>query len=131
MITSFYAGLLGLLYFFISLETIKARRSQKVSLGAGPKDEIIHLVSAHNNFANYTPLFLLLFFFIDSASYPLYLLHFLGICFLTGRVLHFLTMKNKETTFKKRKLAMQFTLWPIIFLSLWNIYDFLINLILV
>jgi uncharacterized membrane protein YecN with MAPEG domain len=125
MITSFYAGILGLLYFVISLETIKARRKEKISLGAGSENQIIHLVSAHNNFASYVPLFLILLFLIEKAGYHFFFIHLIGIIFFGGRMLHFLTMKNKEKTFTKRKLGMQMTLFPLIILSLMNCYDFL------
>lgn len=125
MITSFYAGILGLLYFGISIETIKARGKEKVSLGTGDQNQLLHLVSAHSNFASYTPLCLFLLFLVEKSSYEPYLIHLVGIIFLIGRVLHFLTMMNRETTFKKRKLSMQLTLWPLIFLSLLNCYEFI------
>lgn len=129
MITTFYAGILGLLFFVISLETIKARGKEKVSLGAGEHNQLIHLVSAHNNFASYTPLFLILLYFVEQASYSNYLIHLTAFTFLIGRVLHFLTMLNKEKTFSKRKLSMQLTLWPLIFLSLFNCYIYLMSII--
>jgi uncharacterized membrane protein YecN with MAPEG domain len=129
MITMFYAGILGLLFFIISIATIKARGREKVSLGVGEHNQIIHLVSAHSNFANYTPLFLILLYFVEQRSYPAYLIHLLAITFLIGRVLHFLTMLNKEKTFSKRKTGMQLTLWPLILLSLLNCYIYVKNII--
>jgi len=127
MITSLYAGLLGILYFFISLETIKARGSEKVSLGTGNQNQIIHIVSAHSNFASYTPIFLLLFYFLETFQINFLLVHMMGIVFITGRILHYLTMKNKEESFKQRKLAMQLTLWPLIILSSCNIFFYFIH----
>lgn len=126
MITALYGGFLGLLFFFISLETIKARGAQNISLGVGDNNQIIHLVSAHNNFASYTPIFIILMYFLELHKVSDYLLHTIFIIFLIGRVLHFLTMKNKEQTFKKRKLAMHLTLWPLILSSCLNLIFYVI-----
>lgn len=122
MVTSLYVGILGLLYFWISIETIKARGANKVSLGPGQNNEILHLVSAHSNFASYTPFFLFSLFLLEYQTVSRYALHCLAIIFVIGRVVHFLTMRNQEKTFKYRKAGMLLTLWPLIIVCVWNIY---------
>ncbi len=122
MVTSLYLGILGLLYFWISIETIMARGKNKVSLGAGENNEIIHLVSAHGNFSSYVPFFLLALYLLEQQTVSAYAIHALAAVFVCGRVLHFLTMRNKEKTFKYRKAGMMLTLWPLIIVSVWNIY---------
>lgn len=125
MVTSLYLGILGLLYFWISIETIMARGKNKVSLGAGQNNEIIHLVSAHSNFSSYTPFFLFSLFMLEQQTVSLYAIHALAVVFVIGRFVHFLTMRNQEKTFKHRKTGMMLTLWPLIIVSLWNIYCFI------
>lgn len=125
MITSLYAGILSILFFWISLETIKARGREQISLGAGENNQIIHLVSAHSNFASYVPLLLFLMYLLEVKSFNSVFLHFTGVIVVTGRILHFLTMRNKETTFKKRKLGMQLTLFPLLWLGILNAFIFL------
>ncbi|MBY0316067.1 MAG: MAPEG family protein [Bdellovibrionales bacterium] len=127
MMTSLYIGLLGLLYFKISLDTIIARGREKVSLGPGANNEVLHLVSAHGNFSSYAPLFLLMFFLLEQQNTNSVLLHVIGVTFSVGRVLHYLTMKDKERTVKKRKLAMQLTLWPMNALAIINIYAYVMQ----
>jgi uncharacterized protein len=122
MITSLFVGLLGLLHFKISLDTINARGREKVSLGSGANNEIIHLVSAHSNFSSYTPIFLIMFYLLEVQSFSSAVLYLLGFSFLLGRTFHFLSMKDKEQVFKKRKLGMQLTLFPLIILSILNVY---------
>ncbi len=112
-----YASLLGFLYFYISLTVIKGRRSNKVSLGPGSDNEILHLTSAHNNFASYVPLFLIMLYILEVNGAYSVLIHSLGVAFLAGRILHFLSMKNQEKTFEKRVLGMKLTLWPLIISS--------------
>jgi uncharacterized membrane protein YecN with MAPEG domain len=128
MITGFYAGLLGILYFIISLETIRARGREKVSLGIGEHNQLLHIVSAHSNFASYTPIFLILHFFAGAWGPPLFL-HALGTAFFIGRSLHFLTMRDKERTFRRRKLGMMLTLWPLIILSGANVVFYLLSVV--
>lgn len=109
-----YTGIFGLFYFFISISVIKARHRNKVSLGPGKENEIVHLVSAHSNFASYTPFFLICLFLLETGGASQILIHVLALAFLTGRVLHFLTMRNQEKTFKFRKAGMMLTFWPLI-----------------
>jgi len=80
MIVSFYAGLLALLYFKLSVDVIKARRLHKVSLGCGPNDEIAAVISAHANFAAYVPLLLLLLWMVETSTvFPSPLVHAIGM----------------------------------------------------
>lgn len=109
-----YTALLGFLYFYISLSVIKGRWKHKVSLGSGESNEIIHLVSAHSNFASYVPYFLFSFFLLEQGGLNIWMLHLLGVVFTIGRLLHFLTMKNQEQSFKFRKLGMMLTFWPML-----------------
>lgn len=72
MFTNLYIGLLTLLYFKISLETINARRSNKISVGAGDNNEIAGIVSAHSNFNSYVPIILCCFIYMKpQISQPL------------------------------------------------------------
>ena len=121
MITSLYVGILGLIYFKISLDTIKGRRSSKISLGAGENNQILHLVSAHNNFSSYAPLFIICLFLLESQGFNSMVLHLISIGFVVGRLLHYLSMKDKEMDFKLRVLGMQLTLWPLIIFFVLNI----------
>ncbi|MGB0453017.1 MAG: MAPEG family protein [Bacteriovoracaceae bacterium] len=121
MVTSFYLGLLTFLYFKISLAVIKGRQSQKISLGGGTENEILHLTSAHNNFASYTPLFLFALYLLEIQEISLILIHILGVTFFIGRILHYHSMKEKISNFKLRKLGMMMTLWPLLIVALANI----------
>ena len=97
MITSLYAGILGLLFLKITLDTIKVRRRFKVSLGNGPNNEIQQFVSAHSNFAAFA-IFLIvqLFLFERSNLVPGYIIHLLGTSFSLGRFLHYFAFSSSE-----------------------------------
>ncbi len=126
MITSLFAGLLGLLYYFLTMSVIRARLKHQVSLGYGENNEIAPIVSAHSNFISYVPFFLILLFLLESGSLiHISLIFLLGLSFFIGRVIHFLGFKGKEMNFKLRKLGMQLTLFPLIIVSVGNICVFL------
>lgn len=124
MITSLYAGILGIIYYFISTDTIKARRKNKISVGSGKNNEILHLVSAHNNFASYIPLLLILLYLLEQQNVYPWLLHLLAISFVAGRLFHYYAFKAEEMNFKGRVRGMVLTLFPLIILSVLNIFIF-------
>lgn len=124
MLISLYLGFLSLLYFAISITVIKARWKNKVSLGAGENNELLHLVSGHSNFASYVPIFLLMILALELQKFNPLILHILCIIFCVGRVIHFITMKDQEKKIKLRKPAMMLTFWPLIIAACLNIYTY-------
>jgi uncharacterized protein len=122
MIAGLYFSLLTLLFFRISVDTIKARRRHQVSVGNGPGNEIAHLTSAHANFSSYTPFFLVGLFFLElsATSQPvlvLVMVHALGLSFTFGRLFHYLAFRTSTMNFKYRKIGMHLTLWPLLLLA--------------
>ncbi len=125
MITSLYASLLVFLYFKLTMSVVKARHKYEISLGVGKNDEIIGIVSAHNNFSQYVSIFLILLFLVEYSSiFHSLIIHLLGICFFLGRYLHFIALDG-EMNFKKRKLGMQLTIWSLLILMSLNLFSFL------
>jgi uncharacterized membrane protein YecN with MAPEG domain len=122
MISFIYTGILGLVLFKLSLDTIAARRKHQISLGTGDNNEISSIVSAHANFIAYTPILLILLGIIEYSSFlPVLLIHALGVVIVLGRVLHYYAFKG-EMSFKPRVVGMHFTLWPLLLMSLIVVY---------
>jgi uncharacterized membrane protein YecN with MAPEG domain len=111
MISSIYIGLLGLILFKISLETIKGRRKHQISLGPGDEDQIQAVVSAHSNFVAYAP-FLAIMLFLHDSYFPIpkLIIHLVGIVTVLGRWFHFQAMISPKMNFKMRVLSMHMTL---------------------
>jgi uncharacterized membrane protein YecN with MAPEG domain len=121
MITSLYVGILGLLFFVITMDTIRARQNNQISLGYGENNEIIAIVSAHSNFVAYFFIVMLMLYLCEASGvYPNILIHIFGAGFTLGRYLHYQAFKGKMN-FKLRKVGMHLTLWPVLFLSVMNI----------
>lgn len=121
MLTSLFAGLLGLIYITLTIYVIKNRRRLKISLGDGGNPRMQKAISAHNNFQNYVPIFLILLFMIELNSFlPKSLIVTLGSFFTLGRILHFVGIT--QGSFKFRVPGMMMTILPIIFSSLVNLF---------
>lgn len=126
MVTSMFAAVLTLLFVVMTFRVIKGRRKNKISLGYGPNNEIIELVSAHSNFSNYTFLFLILMHLAESSGFiSIYIFLIIGIIFMYARVIHFEAMISEKMNFKSRVRGMQLTIISLIVLAVLNFYTFL------
>lgn len=87
-ITTFYAGLLALLYLVLAGNVIRTRGALKVNLGDGGHELLQRRIRAHGNFAEYAPLGLVLLGLLEAGGLPPWGLHALGISLLAGRLAH-------------------------------------------
>ena len=70
-ITAIYAALLGLLFLALSVNVVRTRRATRVSLGAGDHPLLERRIRAHGNFAEYTPIALILIAFVPGPPHRL------------------------------------------------------------
>ena len=87
-VTPLYGGILALLFIYLSLATVKQRFKQKVSIGTGDNKDMVKAMRAHANFAEYTPIGLLLMVMAELQGAPIWAMHFLGVLLLAGRFMH-------------------------------------------
>ena len=88
MVTPLYAGLLGLWFFILSFRVIRRRGSGRISLGDGGNADMLRVIRAQANFAEYVPLALLLMLMLEMGRSSIYVLHALGLTLLVARLLH-------------------------------------------
>ncbi len=88
MIAFLYAGLLSLFYIFLSARVIQGRYKHRISLGGGGDKDMECRMRVHGNFAEYTPIGLIVLFGIDYADYADVIVHGFGFMLLAGRILH-------------------------------------------
>lgn len=96
MVVSLYASLLAIIFVFLSVLVIKARISVQVSLGSGSSKLLEQRIRAHANFSEYTAFVLLLLFMAEYQGVASYIIHLLGILFLTGRISHLYSLAFYE-----------------------------------
>ena len=70
------------------MRVIRYRGAAQISLGDGGDPHMLRLQRAHANFAEYTPLILLMMGFLEVSHISIYVLHALGVALLLARLLH-------------------------------------------
>lgn len=86
-VTPLYAGLLALWFVLLSARVVNLRR-RGIIFGDNGEVDVIRVVRAQANFAEYVPLALLLLGFLEVSRHSIYLLHALGLVLLVARLLH-------------------------------------------
>ena len=125
MITALYAGILGLIYVFLSFFVIKGRFQHRVSLGDGQNDDLVRRIRLHSNFIEYVPLALFLIFLIEYNQLSDWVIHGLGGMLLLGRILHPFGMLFKNGVSFYRTGGMIMTLCVLIIASVLCLLSFL------
>lgn len=94
MIVGFYAALSALFFIYLSLRVIKLRRTRKVSVGPAGDAEIERAMRVQANFAEYTPIALLMLALAEFNGLNGALVHALGAIFLAARFGHFVGFRS-------------------------------------
>lgn len=130
MIAFFYASLLAIFFIFLAVNVIKGRRKNKVAMGDQGNEVMIRKIRAQANFAEYTPLFIILLYFAETAGLPAIFIHLLGVIYLFGRLIHsygILCAEPNSNNFKFRIFGMVCTLNSIGALSLYLLVNYIIS----
>lgn len=87
-IAPLYAGLIALLYIYLSVRVIGRRRDARISVGDAGDPDMFKRIRVQGNCAEYAPLGLILLGMAELQGAPGWVLHLLGLMLLSGRVLH-------------------------------------------
>ena len=120
-ITAFYAGLLGILFFYFSVLVVKGRFTKKISLGDGGDHHLQQMIRAHGNFSEYTPIVLILLFIAEINLSNSIILHLAGTALLSGRFIHAFGLRRHSGISWQRISGMLLTFASLITLSVLNI----------
>ena len=88
VITPLYAALAAVILIVLALRVIGARRGRGIAIGDGADDGMARRIRAHGNFAEYTPLALVLILLLELGGAPDWQLHLLGAALILGRIVH-------------------------------------------
>lgn len=89
MITALYAAIFALMAVALTLNVIATRRKERIGFGNGGNELLARKRSAHSNFIEQTPLFVILLFLIERQALVNDLgLYVLGGVFLFARFAH-------------------------------------------
>ena len=124
-ITPIYAALLGLIFVVLSIKTIIIRRQNKVAVGDGNNLLLQRAMHVHANFAEYTPIAIILVGFVEGLKYNLIIVHILLTAFLLGRIIHAYGLSKIDEDFRFRVFGMVLTFNVITISSALIIFNFL------
>jgi uncharacterized membrane protein YecN with MAPEG domain len=105
-IVPYYAALLALLFVFLSVRVVAARREHRVSIGMGGQHALERRVRVHANFAEYVPFALLLLGMAELRGAPAPVLHVLCLVLLFGRAAHAWGVSRPDEDFRFRVAGM-------------------------
>ena len=116
IITALYAGLAGLIYFWLTLAVVRHRRGKRILHGDGDDAKVAKSIRGQGNAAEQMPMILILMGLTEMLGAPSIALHVAGLAFIIGRVhgLHF----NGYIGCQVRPAGMGLTLLVLIVLSL-------------
>lgn len=105
-----YAALLGIVFFVLSVRTLRLRRSLNLAIGDGGNPVMLRAMRVHSNFAEYVPLCLVLLGFSELQGTSPMVLQLLGLCLLLGRLSHAYGVSQPRENFAFRISGMALTL---------------------
>jgi len=120
-ITPLYAGLIALLFVYLSLRVITVRHSDRISLGDGGKSDMEKRIRAQGNCAEYAPIALILLALAEFQGAPVWVIHLLGIMLLSGRIIHAWGLSQSPQNLRARVIGMLLTLMMITFTAIADI----------
>ncbi len=126
-IVSLYTSLLLILFFVLSINTIRKRRKTKIPIGHSENPEMLRAMRAHSNFAEYVPLNLFAIYLVESHGATPLLVHFLGFSTLLGRLLHAYGISQNNENFKFRVTGMALTFTALLSSAGYLAFSFLTN----
>lgn len=126
-IISLYTALLAMLFFVLSVKTIRTRRKTKIAIGHNGNTEMLRAMRAHANFSEYVPLTLFAIYLAEAQGANSILIHILGATLLTARLLHAYGITQEKENFKFRVTGMALTFSVLLITAGYLIIAFLIR----
>ena len=126
-LTGFYASLLGILYIGLAINIIRLRIKFQVGIGDGDNRVLAQAIRVHGNFAEYTPIALILLASYELNGASIMMLHALGATLVVGRVLHAIGLTKTIGISIQRQVGMLSTFLVILVLAIENIRLFILG----
>jgi len=125
IVTPMFAALFGVLYVLLAFNVVRLRIGGQIAYGDGDNRDLMIAIRTHANFAEYLPFTLLLLWFVESMTFSITLVFWLGTILLIGRVLHVLGMAYPKSLMICRKIGVVVTLSVILVASTRLLFHYL------
>jgi len=117
-VTPLYGALLGLMFFALSVRTLRLRRRLGIAIGDSGNPLMLRAMRVHSNFAEYVPLCLVLLYLVEAQGAGKLLVHALGLALLLGRISHAYGVSQAKEDFRFRVAGMLLTFSVLILSSI-------------
>jgi len=121
---SLYTALLALLFFVLSVRTLRLRGRLKIGLGDAGNEEMLRAMRVHSNFAEYVPLSLITLYLAVSQGAPAWFIHALCLCLLLGRISHAYGVSQLRENLSFRVAGMAMTFATLLSASAYLLYSY-------
>lgn len=122
-ITAHYAGFLALFYLVLSLRVLALRGNpvfRFLAFGRDAAGDVLERAArGHGNFAEYTPIFLILLYLCETSGVAAAMLHGCAGAFTLGRLMHGILFAFMKRNMALRVGGMVLTLTPMGILAIW------------
>jgi uncharacterized membrane protein YecN with MAPEG domain len=127
-IISFYTSLLIILFFILSVNTIRKRRKTKIAIGHDENPELLRAIRAHSNFSEYVPINLMALYLVESQGASPLFVHFLGTILVIGRLIHAYGISQVKENFRLRITGMSLTFTTMLLSAGYLIFTFFLKI---
>ena len=128
-VTAISISILSALLIKLSLNVIKIRRSERVSLGDAGNKALQKAVRGQANLCEYGPIGIFLILVAELQSANLIVLVVLATAFVLGRLLHGYAFVGENSHFSPRVRGMQLTIYSMMGLIALNLITLILQLI--
>ena len=104
-----YAGVLAILFIYLSVRVIRIRRRERIALGDKGNVHLRRAMAVQANFAEYAPLALLLGGFVEMQGFSSVLVHTIGLILVAGRFVHAYGVSQEDENYRFRVIGMSLT----------------------
>ena len=123
-VTGLYAGILGIVFFLLSMRVISNRVRARVNLLDGGDEALTRVMRVHGNFAEYVPFALLLMALAEIQGGSGLFMHVLGTVLIVCRLCHAYAITATTGQNPFRQIGFVGTFGVIIFAGGYSIYRF-------
>ncbi len=124
IITTLYAGLLGLLSLALSFQAGSMRGKTGISIGDGGQQEMLLAMRRHANFVEYVPLALILIGLLEFNAVNALAIHVMGASLVLFRIAHAVGLKADTMQGAGRLIGAAGTALLTLTASIWAIVIF-------
>jgi len=127
VVTPLFGAAFALIYLGLSINVVRYRLSDNVSIGDGDNKRLAYVVRAHANFIEYVPLMLILMWFIETLTFSSSTVFWLGSILLVSRVFHILGMLFPTQLFTLRLFGVVGT-FAVMLKAVWVLFQYYLPL---